>query len=487
MEWNRTAVAHRPEATIHQLFAEEAARQPGAPAVVAGDAVLSYGELDARSNQLARLLRELGVGPDAPVGLAARRTPDVMVALLGILKAGGAYLPLDPAYPRDRIAWMLEDARVPVVVGDSPSTATLPDSTAARLLLDADAERIAAQSREAIEGGATAESLAYVMYTSGSTGRPKGTLIRHRAVNRLVRAVDYVALGPGETLLFAAPLAFDASTFEIWGALLNGGRVVVHPEAVPTARGLQESIRRHGVTTMWLTAALFNMVIDEDPEALSGLRQLLTGGEALSVPHVRRALEALPSVRLINGYGPTECTTFTTCFTIPRPLPEGLRSIPIGRPIRDTSLYVLDAERNPVAPGEPGELYVGGEGLARGYLNRPDLTSERFVPDVVSGAVDSRLYRTGDLVRWLPDGTVEYLGRADEQVKIRGFRIEPGEIVAALLAHAAVKTAAVVAREDRPGAKRLVGYLVGRSGAERPSHAELREHLAKSLPEAMVP
>jgi len=487
VEWNRTAVAHRPEATIHQLFAEEAARQPGAPAVVAGDAVLSYGELDARSNQLARLLRELGVGPDAPVGLAARRTPDVMVALLGILKAGGAYLPLDPAYPRDRIAWMLEDARVPVVVGDSPSTATLPDSTAARLLLDADAERIAAQSREAIEGGATAESLAYVMYTSGSTGRPKGTLIRHRAVNRLVRAVDYVALGPGETLLFAAPLAFDASTFEIWGALLNGGRVVVHPEAVPTARGLQESIRRHGVTTMWLTAALFNMVIDEDPEALSGLRQLLTGGEALSVPHVRRALEALPSVRLINGYGPTECTTFTTCFTIPRPLPEGLRSIPIGRPIRDTSLYVLDAERNPVAPGEPGELYVGGEGLARGYLNRPDLTSERFVPDVVSGAVDSRLYRTGDLVRWLPDGTVEYLGRADEQVKIRGFRIEPGEIVAALLAHAAVKTAAVVAREDRPGAKRLVGYLVGRSGAERPSHAELREHLAKSLPEAMVP
>jgi len=487
VDWNRTAVDHRPEATIHQLFVEEAAKRPGAPAVIAGNTVLTYGELDARSNRLARILVERGVGPDVPVGLAARRTPDVVVALLGILKAGGAYLPLDPAYPRDRIAWMLEDARVPVVVGDSPSTSTLPDAKASRLLLDAEAELIAARPAEPVSGGATAESLAYVMYTSGSTGRPKGTLIRHRAVNRLVRAVDYVALGPDETLLFAAPLAFDASTFEIWGALLNGGRVVIHPEAVPTARGLADSIRRHGVTTMWLTAALFNMVIDEDPGALAGLRQLLTGGEALSVPHVRRALEALPSVRLINGYGPTECTTFTTCHTIPRPLPEGLRSIPIGRPIRDTSVYVLDPERQPVAKGEPGELYVGGEGLARGYLNRPDLTAERFVPDAVSGAKDARLYRTGDLVRWLPDGTIEYLGRADEQLKIRGFRIEPGEIEAALLADPSLKTAAVVAREDRPGAKRLVAYLVARTGAERPSHADLRARLAKSLPEAMVP
>ena len=487
MEWNRTSVAHRPEATIHQLFAEEASRRPDAPAVLAGDAVLAYGELDRRSNQLARALQEHGVGPDVPVGLAARRTPDVIVALLGILKAGGAYLPLDPAYPRERIAWMLEDARVPVVVGDASSTAALPDARATRLLLDADARRIDALPRDPVDSGATAESLAYVMYTSGSTGRPKGTLVRHRAVNRLVRAVEYVSLGPGETLLFAAPLAFDASTFEIWGALLNGGRVAIHPEAVPTARGLAESIRRHGVTTMWLTAALFNMVIDEDPGALTGLRQLLTGGEALSVPHVRRALEALPGVRLINGYGPTECTTFTTCHTIPRPLPDGIRSIPIGRPIRDTAVYVLDADRQPVGVGEAGELYVGGEGLARGYLNRPDLTSERFVPDTVSGAAGARLYRTGDLVRWLPDGTVEYLGRADEQVKIRGFRIEPGEVEAALLAHEAVKAAAVIAREDRPGVKRLVGYLVARPGTDAPGHAKLREHLAKFLPEAMVP
>ena len=487
MEWNRTSVAHRPEATIHELFAEEAAKRPGAPAVVAGDLVLTYAELDERSNRLAHLLRSRGVGPDVPVGLACRRTPDVVVALLGILKAGGAYLPLDPAYPRERVAWMLEDAKVPVVVGDGPSTASLPDSSATRLLLDAEAAAIASQPSGPVSGQATSESLAYVMYTSGSTGRPKGTLVRHRSVNRLVRAVDYVAFGPDETILFAAPLAFDASTFEIWGALLNGGCVAIHPETVPTARGLAESIRRHRVTTMWLTAALFNMVIDEDPGALAGLRQLLTGGEALSVPHVRRALEALPAVRLINGYGPTECTTFTTCHTIPRPLPEDLRSIPIGRPIRDTTLYVLDAERQPVALGEPGELYVGGEGLARGYLNRPDLTAERFVPDTVSGAKDARLYRTGDLVRWLPDGTVEYLGRADEQVKIRGFRIEPGEIVSALLADPALKTAAVVAREDRPGAKRLVAYLVARPGAAQPTHAKLRERLAKSLPEAMVP
>jgi amino acid adenylation domain-containing protein len=484
IDWNRTAIDHRPEATIHGLFREVAAGRPEAPAVLHAGGALSYGELDRRSNRLARTLRDSGIGPDVAVGLCADRSPLSLIALLGILKAGGAYLPLDPTYPRERLEWMLEDAKAPLLLAEGALVPSLPSKITRVVPLE---EAFSASDDPVEDGAATAASSAYIIFTSGSTGRPKGTVIPHRAVNRLVREASYAHLGPQTTLLHAAPLAFDASTFEIWGALLNGGRVALHSEIIPTARGLAEAIRQYGVTTLWLTASLFNAVIDEDPQALGGVRELLTGGEALSVAHVRRALQALPDTQLINGYGPTESTTFTCCFPILRSLDASAKSIPIGRPIRDTTVYVLDAQRAPVAIGATGELYIGGEGLSRGYLGRPDLTAERFIPDPFSSKPGARLYRTGDLVRWLPDGTLDYLGRADDQVKVRGFRIELGEIEAALAALPSVRSAAVLAREDQPGVKRLVAYLVAQPGAAPLDHSGLRSALARTLPEYMVP
>src|SRR5580704_14945323 len=427
--WNDTAVGWRPEACIHHLSEEQAALRPEAPAVRWRDTVLTYAELEARANRLARRLRALGVGPDVPVGLCLERGPDTIVALLAILKAGGGYLPLDPGYPARRLAFMLEDARVPVLVTETRLAGRLPEHAAATLVLDsaAAAAAIGAEDPSPPCIPARSDQLAYINYTSGSTGVPKGVEVTHRAVNRLVCRVDDATLGPQTTLLQASSLSFDASTFEIWGALLNGGCCALHDECVPTGQGLEDGIRRHRVTGMFLTAALFNAIVDDAPERLRGLEELLVGGEALSVDHVRRAQAALTGTRIINGYGPTESTTFACTHRIPAPLDAGVRTIPIGRPIRDTRVYVLDERMQPVPPGTPGELFIGGDGLARGYLHRPELTAERFLPDPFGGDGD-RLYRTGDLASWRHDGSLEFVGRIDGQVKIRGFRIETGEI-----------------------------------------------------------
>lgn len=483
--WNDTGSTDRPGASVHELFAEVAAARPEAIAVVDPERSLSYAELDRRSNQLARHLRDAGVGRDVVVGLCVPRSAQTLVALLGILKAGGAYLALEAGYPRQRLAFMLEDASVPVLLATDATADAFPDFRGRLVRLDLDADRIAAQSADPLASAASGADLAYVTYTSGSTGKPKGVEIPQRAVNRLVRGAAWAELGPEAVLLHAAPLAFDASTFEIWGALLNGGCCVLHPEEIPTARGLSTTIARHRVTTAWLTAALFNAIVDEDPAALSGLRQLLIGGEALSVPHVRRAYQALPSTRILNGYGPTECTTFTTIHPIPRELDAAARSVPIGRPIRDTRVYVLDGERKPVPTGVVGELHVGGAGLARGYLGRPELTAAQFV-FAAAAAPGERLYRTGDLVRWLSDGTLDFVGRRDTQVKLRGFRIELGEIEARLAEHPGLRQAAVVCREDRPGDVRLVAYFVGEADADFTS-TELRDFLRESLPDYMLP
>ncbi len=464
--WNSTARAYPRDATVHELFESQVDATPDAVAVAYGGQCLTYRELDRRANRLARHLIELGAGPEVRVGVALERSVELMVALVAVLKSGGAYVPLDRSYPEERLAFMVADAGVPVVVNEE-------------LLRD---PRIAAASPERVPSRVGAESLAYVTYTSGSTGSPKGVAVPHRAVVRLVRGNDYARMGPDEVFLQLAPVSFDASTFEIWGALLSGARLAVAPSHALSLAEVGRAVREHQVTTLWLTAGLFNQMVDDRLDDLRGVRQLLAGGDVLSVRHVRRVLDELPACRLINGYGPTEATTFSCCYTAPRPLPEACESLPIGGPIANTRAYVLDRHLSPVPVGVPGELYIGGDGLARGYLGRPGLTAERFVPDPFAAEPGSRLYRTGDRVRWLPEGVLEFHGRLDEQVKIRGFRIEPGEIEAALAGHPAVREAAVLAQPGRHGDKHLVAYFVGSAPV-----TELRRHLEGRLPGYMVP
>ena len=324
------------------------------------------------------------------------------------------------------------------------------------------------------------------MYTSGSTGTPKAVEIPHRGILRLLFGVSYARLGAGEVVFQGSSPLFDVLTFELWGPLLHGGRCVLCPGRVPTPETLRGAIREHGVTTLWLTAALFNSVIDTAPDALQGIRQLLVGGEALSVSHIRRAFEALPGVQIVNGYGPTEATTFACCHRLPGPPRADATSIPIGGPIGNTRVYVLDRYANPVPIGVPGELCIAGPGVARGYRNRPELTAERFVSVTLGAGTAERVYRTGDLVRWLPDGTVDYLGRLDTQVKIRGFRVEPGEVETVLARHPAVREAAVIADEPPGIGKRLVAYVVT-TEREAPTPQAFREFLRRSLPAHMIP
>lgn len=473
--------------SVLQRFSEMRDAAPAAPAVIDAGGTLSYAELDARADALARRLRAAGVAQGGIVAILMERSVGAVVALLGVLKAGAAYLPLDPAHPDERLAHAVGDAGVRVAVVDAAGAkATLP-ARVERVVPD---DAPGASDTEATNAGPCLDrdAPAYVMYTSGSTGRPKGVEIAQRGILRLVVDADYIQLGPDTRFLHAAPLGFDASTLEIWGALLNGGCVIVHGETLPTGAGLAATIRRHGITHAWLTAALFNAVVDEDPRHLSGLRELFIGGEVLSVDHVRRALRALPGLRLCNGYGPTECTTFAATHAIASPPPEDAVAIPIGRPLPDTALYVLNARGEPVPQGVVGELHIGGAGVARGYLDRPELNRERFVLDTFAQAgTNGLLYRTGDLVRCTSEGVFEFVGRNDDQVKIRGFRIEPGEIEHALVRHTAVRACAVLARADRPGDRQLVAYFVAETPAQPPAPAQLREHLAAVLPEFMVP
>ncbi len=501
VEWNNTTTAYPHDQCLHQLFEAQVERVPEAIAVVFEDQALSYAELNARANQLAHHLRQLGVGPEVLVGVCMERSLEMVIGLLGILKAGGAYLPLEPTYPQERLAFMLDDAQVSTLLTHERLLVKLtepgaPEQGRRMVCLDTDWAVIARENEEKPCSGVTAENLAYVMYTSGSTGTPKGVAVCHRSVMRLLFGVDYIPLGPDQSILQMAPISFDASTFELWGAILHGARCVLFPGRIPTIETLRAALQEYDISTLWLTASLFNLVIDEAPEILSGIQQLLIGGEALSVDHVRRGLELLPRTQIINGYGPTESTTFTCCYSIPRELNPSWRSIPIGRPIGNTQVYLLDRKLQPVPVGVAGELTIGGAGLARGYLNRSELTAEKFIRDPFSHEPGARLYKTGDLARYLPDGNIEFLGRLDHQVKIRGFRIEPGEIEAVLGQHPAVQQAVVLAREDVPGNRRLVAYVVldRQAYATRNTkpetsnlHTELRGFLQQKLPESMVP
>jgi amino acid adenylation domain-containing protein len=482
-EFNATAKPYPGDRCIHELFEEQAAATPERPALQCGAERLSYAALDARAEGLARRLRGLGVGPEVRVGVCAERSPATIVALLAVLKAGGAYVPLEPGYPEERLRFMLEDAGVRVLLCDGHAPRGLAGPEHVELRLD-DAEPAppGPPGRER-PARPDPDGLAYVMYTSGSTGRPKGVLVTHRGVVRLVKGSDCARLGPDETLLQFAPLSFDASTFEIWGSLLNGARLVIMPAGAASLDELAETIRAAGVTTLWLTSGLFNELVEARLHALSGVGQILAGGDVLSAAHVERALSGLPGCRVINGYGPTESTTFAACH----PMRPGRRvdpSVPIGRPIANTLAYVLDERMRPAPIGVAGDLYLGGAGLARGYLGRPELTAECFVPDPFGRG--TRLYRTGDRARFLRDGRLAFLGRRDDQVKMRGFRIEPGEVENVLDRHPDVAKAAIVARPDEAGERRLVAYVVPRESTS-PTPASLRGWLAERLPEYLLP
>ncbi|HEY0019307.1 MAG TPA: amino acid adenylation domain-containing protein [Longimicrobium sp.] len=477
------AEAAPPARCVHHLFEEQARKTPEATALVYGDQRITYGELDRRANRLAHHLRGRGVGPDVKVGFCMERSPEMVVALLGILKAGGAYVPIDPAYPEERIAFMVREVDAPLLLTQERVLPRLPAGARA-LALDAAWAQVEREPDTAPDVDVTPDHLVYVLYTSGSTGTPKGSEVAHRAIPGFFRGADYVRYDAEQVLLQYSSTSWDVLTLEMWPALLTGATCVLYPAQTVELDGLAAEVRRHGVTTLWFSAAFFNLVIDTRPEVLAGVRQVMVGGEAVSVPHVRRAMELYPALRLVNGYGPSECTVFTSCHVIPRDF-DGA-AVPIGTPVGDRRVHVLDARMRPVPVGVPGELFVGGPAVPRGYLRRPALTARTLVPDPF-GPPGGRLYRTGDRVRWRADGVLEYLGRIDQQVKVRGFRIELEEVEAVLLRSPAVREAVAVVREDTPGDRRLVAYAVAADPAAAPTPAELREHLRTRLPDYMLP
>jgi len=483
-DWNDTATDYPRTQPLGALFAARAARTPAAVAVRDERAVLAYAELERRSNQLAHHLIGCGVARGEAVGLALPRSVELAIGVLGILKAGGAYLPLDPDYPAERQQFMLDDARVRVLVTGGGAAA--PPESARRRVVDLLRDRRAIEARAAeppcISVGG--EDLAYVIYTSGSTGRPKGVCIPHRAVSRLVLETNYLRLGEGDRVAQLSNISFDAATFEIWGALLTGATLEVFARNVllsPEVFARQLIDRRIGA--LFLTTALFNRLAAHAPGMFAGVDTVMFGGEAADVASVRKVLAAGAPKRLLNVYGPTECTTFATFHEIVTGDTER-STIPIGLPIGNTQAYVLDAALEPLPVGVCGELYLGGEGLARGYLERPELDTERFVASPF--AAGERLYRTGDRVRRRPDGAIEFIGRLDAQLKIRGFRIEPGEIEAQLDAHEDVDSSLVLADGASAEERRLLAYVVPRDGRTIDA-ARLRDYLKLRLPAYMLP
>jgi amino acid adenylation domain-containing protein len=491
--WNDTAAEYPDSASIAQLFVAQAEKTPAAVAVAmavaCGDAQLTYRELDQRSNQLARHLQELGVGLEARVGICVERSAQMVVGLLGILKAGAAYVPLDPAYPQERLAFMLEDAQVAVLLTEQRLVDRLPRQTAPRVRLDADWAAVARRSMAAVDGGVSADSLAYVMYTSGSTGRPKGVMGLHRgAVNRLHWMWQTYPFGAGEVCCQKTSLSFVDSVWEIFGPLLRGIPTLIIPDdAIADLRLFVQMLAAGRVTRLVLVPSLLRAILDTYPDLqarLPDLRTWVSSGEALPVELARRFRERMPHARLVNLYGQTEVAADVTYYDTS--ISDISTCLPIGRPIFNTQIYVLDRNLQPVPIGVPGEVCAGGAGLARGYINRSELTARAFVPHPFADAPGARLYRTGDLGRCLEDGNIEYLGRLDHQVKLRGFRVELSEIETLLGQHPAVGQCAVLLREDVSGDPRLVAYVVPHPGAQATASA-LRAYAREHLPEFMVP
>jgi amino acid adenylation domain-containing protein len=488
--WNPVDVASPDDRCIHEVFEAQVDRTPDAVAVVGADAFLSYRELNRRANRVAHHLRALGVGPEVLVGLCMERSLDMVVGLLGVLKAGGAYVPLDPAYPQERLAFMLADAHVSVLLTQEHLVAGLPEHGAAVVCLDSEWRAMAQHSDQNLLAGATADNAAYVLYTSGSTGRPKGVLGIHRAILHVLAWMCQASpFAKQEVCCQKTSLSFGDSIQELLAPLLQGIRVVLIPDAVlKDPRQFVDALATHQVTRMILVPALLRVLLDTSVDLESRLPRLkrwITSGENLSSELCQRFLEHLPPCRLINLYGASEVSDQATWYDTSGVSLERV-SVPIGRPIANTQVYLLDRHLQPVPIGVPGELHIGGAGLTRGYLNRPELTAEKFIPHPCSNEPGARLYKTGDLGRYLPDGHIEFLGRIDHQIKLRGFRIELGEIEAALEHHPAIRQAVVLNRQETPGDTRLVAYLV----ADRevvPTVSALHHFLKQTLPDYMVP
>ncbi|MDG2050554.1 MAG: amino acid adenylation domain-containing protein [Myxococcota bacterium] len=492
-EWNGRSSSYPRDSDVATCFEQQADRSPTATALWAATRI-PYSELEAWANRIANGLLSHGIGTGDFVGICLERSPEMLAGILGILKTGAAYVPLDPSFPDARLAQILQQAHLETILTNQagsgrcqtlhgalppgvrlecfsvdPGSSWLRDVSAGRPLVD----------RRPLD-------IAYVMYTSGSTGEPKGVCIPHRAILRLVENNDFAQWGVEERILCFAPMGFDASTFEIWSALLHGAQLHLFPSGIQSLQDLSAFLATRKITTAWLTAALFHEMADYFPDALAGVRQLLAGGDVLSPKRVRRVLEAMPpGSRLINGYGPTENTTFTCCHVL-QPGDEVGDSVPIGRPIANSWIRVLDEHMNPVAVGEAGELYAGGDGLATGYLNQPKRTDESFVTDPFSDHPQARCYRTGDLVRWRPDGLLEFIGRVDGQIKVRGYRIEPGEIESSISSHPQVRDVAVIA-PLRGESRKLIAYITGPLQGHPPSQEELRDFLNARLPHFMLP
>ncbi|MDX3225298.1 non-ribosomal peptide synthetase [Streptomyces sp. ME19-01-6] len=469
--------------TIHGRFTAQAALTPTRIAVSAEDGELTYGELERRSDRLATRLRAMGVRRQGRVGLSVRRSTDLAVSLLAVLKAGAAYVALDPRQPPGRRELTLRNAGVQVLLADSRSPdAEAPGVTTLRVDTGSDTDRD--QLDAGPVSGAEADDLAYIVYTSGSTGAPKGVAVTHRGVLRLVADPVCASALPDDRFLQFAPVAFDASTLEIWAPLLNGARLVFFPGTDPSLAQLADFVRDEGITCLWLTAGLFHQIADTQLEKLKGVRRLVVGGDVVLPKYVNRVLAELPQVRVVNGYGPTENTTFTCCHQVTAPIGEG--AVPIGRPVTGTRIRVLDAGLRPVGVGEPGELYAVGAGLARGYADRPGVTAAHFVADPWSEEPGGRMYRTGDLVRVGADGVLEFLGRTDHEVKVSGFRVDLAQVEAAVLEQDGVKDAAVVAPRGSDGTRRVVCYVVPEQGRP-PSTLGLRRRLEEILPAYAAP
>ncbi|MHC5738119.1 non-ribosomal peptide synthetase [Nostoc sp.] len=491
VEWNNTQADYPQYKCIHQLFEEKVQQYPDSIAVNFANEQLTYQELNTRSNQLAHHLQKIGVGSEVLVGICILQSIEMIIGLLGILKAGGAYVPLDPSYPQERLNFMLEDAQVSVLLTQENLLKHFEGFLKPIISIDKDWEIITQEKQENPKKDLNSDNLAYVIYTSGSTGKPKGVAVPHKAVNRLVCNTNYIKLLPSDKVAQASNVSFDAATFEIWGALLNGAQLVgISKDVTLSPHELALQLREKGIDVLFLTTALFQQIYRDVPQGFASLKYLLFGGETVDLRWIKKIIKNGAPKHLIHVYGPTENTTFSS-YDYVKELPSAT-SLPIGRPITNTQIYILDPHLQLVPIGVTGELYIGGEGLAREYLNRPELTTKHFIPHPFSNNPKTRLYKTGDLARYLPDGNIEFLGRIDNQVKIRGFRIELSEIEAVLNQYPAVRETVVLAVEDVPDGKYLVAYIVMKQEQIPMQDVQgfaslLRQFLKEKLPEYMVP